>query len=50
MSNNTIFLSAGDPSGDNATAHLLASLKKLKPGLNFFGFGGKQMKALGYIR
>jgi len=47
MSNNTIFLSAGDPSGDNATAHLLTSLKRLKPEQHFFGLGGKQMKALG---
>ncbi|MFQ5454160.1 MAG: lipid-A-disaccharide synthase [Candidatus Zixiibacteriota bacterium] len=47
MNNKTVFLSAGDISGDNAASKLVFSLKKLNPNLNFFGLGGNKLKKLG---
>jgi len=42
-----LFISAGDPSGDNATSHVVETLKKMTPGLTVFGLGGPKLKALG---
>jgi len=50
MEEPSIFLSAGDLSGDNASAKLVASLKKLYPQSNFFGLGGSKLKALGQLQ
>ena len=47
MSSSSLFISAGDPSGDIATARLVQALKELKPGLSSFGLGGERLKALG---
>ena len=42
-----LFVSAGDPSGDNATSHLISSLKRLRPDVELIGLGGPKLKALG---
>ncbi len=42
-----LFISAGDPSGDNATARVVTSLKSSVPDLRFFGLGGPRLKELG---
>jgi len=42
-----LFLSAGDPSGDIASARLLRSLLASRPGLTTFGLGGARLAALG---
>ena len=42
-----ILISAGEVSGDLHAAGLISELKKIKPGLEFFGLGGKQMQAQG---
>ena len=42
-----IFLSAGDPSGDNAAARLVVSLQKLSPHLTLYGLGQEKLKQLG---
>jgi lipid-A-disaccharide synthase len=47
MAQSLIFVSAGDPSGDNATARLLTELKQIKPLVATFGLGGERLKALG---
>ncbi|MDH4156085.1 MAG: lipid-A-disaccharide synthase [candidate division Zixibacteria bacterium] len=47
MADPTIFLSAGDPSGDNASAHLVASLARRWSGLTVIGLGGPRLKSLG---
>lgn len=47
MKNQSIFISAGDLSGDNAGALLLSELKKINPELNFYGLGGSRMNRLG---
>ena len=47
MSGPLLFVSAGDPSGDNATSHLVACLKDTRPDLECFGLGGKRLRALG---
>lgn len=39
-----ILIVAGDPSGDIIASHLVASLKKLSPGLNVTGVGGHHLK------
>ena len=46
MPDDCIFLSAGDPSGDNATAKVIESLLERKQ-LKIFGLGGKRLKKLG---
>ncbi len=47
MDNPSLFISAGDPSGDNAAARLVASLKTTHPKLSLFGLGGPRLKASG---
>ncbi len=47
MASPTLFLSAGDPSGDNASARLLPEMQRLSPGLTCFGLGGSRLKELG---
>ncbi|MBK7140642.1 MAG: lipid-A-disaccharide synthase [bacterium] len=47
MDSSSLFISAGDPSGDNAAARLVASLKKVRPDLTLFGLGGPKLKAHG---
>ncbi|MEW5993765.1 MAG: lipid-A-disaccharide synthase, partial [Candidatus Zixiibacteriota bacterium] len=42
-----VFLSAGDPSGDNAAGRLIAALQALVPDLSVFGLGGEKLKFLG---
>lgn len=43
----SLFVSAGDPSGDIAGFHFLRSLRQNFPDLELFGLGGRRMKALG---
>ncbi len=47
MSAPTFFLSAGDPSGDNAAARLADQLRKKVPELSLFGLGGSRLRTLG---
>jgi len=47
MESSTFFLSAGDPSGDNASARLVTELGRLRPGITYFGLGGPRLKELG---
>ena len=47
MSAPTFFLSAGDPSGDNAAARLTNELRNKVPELSLFGLGGSRLRALG---
>ena len=42
-----LFLIAGEPSGDNLGAALMAGLKELAPGVEFLGVGGPAMEAEG---
>ena len=42
-----LFLIAGEPSGDNLGAALMAGLRELAPGLEFVGVGGPGMEAEG---
>ncbi|MBU0983161.1 MAG: lipid-A-disaccharide synthase [candidate division Zixibacteria bacterium] len=42
-----LFVSAGDPSGDNATSRAMARLKEIRPGLKLVGLGGPRLQALG---
>jgi lipid-A-disaccharide synthase len=44
MAPTTLFLSAGDPSGDNAAGRLAAALKKHLPDLDLFGLGGEKLR------
>ena len=48
--NPTIFLSAGEASGEHYGALLLEELKSRCPGATFFGMGGERMEALGCER
>jgi lipid A disaccharide synthetase len=43
MASSQIFISAGDPSGDNAGALLISAIKRKNAGLTFFGLGGQRM-------
>lgn len=47
---NSIFISVGDPSGDIAGSHLMHELKKRRPGLSFWGFGGRKMESAGQLQ
>ncbi len=47
MKKQSIFISAGDLSGDNAGALLISELKNIKPELSFCGLGGSRMNRLG---
>lgn len=42
-----LFISAGDPSGDNAVSHLITALKSMVPDVSFFGLGGPKLHQLG---
>ncbi|MCH9031500.1 MAG: lipid-A-disaccharide synthase [candidate division Zixibacteria bacterium] len=46
-SSNSIFVSAGDPSGDIAGGHFLKALKEIHPNVDIFGLGGERMRSLG---
>lgn len=43
----TVFLVAGEPSGDRLGAALMAGLKTLRPDVTFMGIGGSEMQAEG---
>ena len=45
----TLFLIAGEPSGDRLGAALMAGLKALSPGVRFSGVGGPLMQAEGLV-
>src|SRR5271169_2693389 len=45
-----IFLSAGEPSGEQYGALLMAEISRLAPETEFFGLGGKRMADLGLRR
>lgn len=47
MGKPSVFLSAGDPSGDNAASRLVAALGASAPDLEVFGLGGDRLKAAG---
>jgi lipid-A-disaccharide synthase len=47
MGRRLLFVSAGEPSGDNAAAHLISSLRQLAPDIDLFGLGGTRLKKLG---
>jgi lipid-A-disaccharide synthase len=47
MESSLVFLSAGDPSGDAASARLVSKLRVLKPSLEVFGLGGPRLRELG---
>lgn len=47
MSNKSVLLIAGEPSGDLLGAHLAQSLKSLEPNLKLAGMGGKRMREAG---
>ncbi len=42
-----VFISAGEASGDFLAGALVAEMKKIKPGLNFFGLGGPSLRSVG---
>jgi lipid-A-disaccharide synthase len=43
-----IFLSAGEASGEYYGTLVMAALRQLAPGADFFGLGGRRMEALGF--
>ena len=45
MENKTIFISAGDVSGDIHAANLVRALKELAPSLRVIAIGGPRLKA-----
>jgi len=47
MADGEIFISAGEPSGDNAGSLLISAIKKKSGTVTFFGLGGKRMSAQG---
>ena len=47
MSKPGLFLSVGDPSGDNAAGRLVIALNRMAPGTEVFGLGGERLKGLG---
>ena len=47
MNGPLLFVSAGDLSGDNAMARVLAELRAHTPGLQTIGLGGEKLKGLG---
>ena len=42
-----LFLSAGEPSGDLHAANLIRELRRRRPGIEVFGFGGEKMAEAG---
>ncbi len=49
MKSNTLFLSAGEVSGDIHAADLIIKLRELDPGLKFTGIGGVNMHSAGLV-
>lgn len=47
MSEPTIFMSAGDDSGDLHASNLMRALSRIKPGVSYAGFGMKRMLGAG---
>ncbi len=47
MSRGTVFVSAGEPSGDQHAAALVSALRRLEPGLAVEGVGGAHLEAAG---
>lgn len=47
MEDPALFISAGDPSGDNAASRLAHHLKEKIPNIQLFGLGGKKLASLG---
>jgi lipid-A-disaccharide synthase len=47
MADPLLFISAGDPSGDNAVSRVVQCLRQSKSGLRVFGLGGQRLKILG---
>jgi len=47
MASPTLFLSAGDPSGDIAASRLLDAIHEIKPDIGCLGLGGPKLKQLG---
>jgi lipid-A-disaccharide synthase len=47
MDNPLLFVSAGDPSGDNAVSRVISCLRQTRPDLRIFGLGGPRLKKLG---
>jgi lipid-A-disaccharide synthase len=43
----SIFISAGDPSGDIAGSHLIEQIRKINPGVEFRGLGHELMRRVG---
>lgn len=43
----SIFISAGDPSGDNALSRVIEKLNTAHTNLTYFGLGGKRLRELG---
>ena len=46
-SNKTVFVSAGEASGDAHAARMIEELKKLDNNLTFIGMGGEKMRQAG---
>jgi lipid-A-disaccharide synthase len=46
MDDPLLFISAGDPSGDNAVSRVVQCLRQTKPGLKVLGLGGPRLKQL----
>ena len=47
MDNPLLFISAGDPSGDNAVSRVVTCLRQSEPDLKIFGLGGPRLRQLG---
>src|SRR5271163_5375432 len=50
MAGPTIFLSAGEASGEHYGTLLIHAIRKLTPEVTFFGLGGRRMEAAGLHR
>src|SRR5271170_736022 len=50
MAGPTIFLSAGEASGEHYGTSLIHAIRELVPGATFFGLGGQRMEAAGLER
>lgn len=47
MSSQSLFISAGDPSGDNAASRVITAIRVRRPNLSLFGLGGPRLRFLG---
>lgn len=47
MNGQSLFVSAGDPSGDNAVSRVITVIKARRPNLTLFGLGGARLRFLG---